>query len=109
MEASHAQMNDAARAGAAVPLGPGLPWVVRYLGAWWVEYEDGWLRVTDEHVAADLDGVAARLGEAVTVAEADEARYRSESDPDATGGGRELPKTRAKPLVPTELRWSIEA
>jgi hypothetical protein len=42
-----------------------LPWVARYLDAWWVEYEGGWLRVTDDHVAAELDGVASRLIEAV--------------------------------------------
>jgi hypothetical protein len=57
-------MNGAIRAGAAVPLGRSLPWVTRYVGAWWVEYEGGWLRVIDHHVAAELDDVESRLGEA---------------------------------------------
>jgi hypothetical protein len=64
LEISHAQMSDAVCAGTAVPLGLGFPWVVRYLDAWWVEYEGGWLRVIDDHVTAELDDVAARLAEA---------------------------------------------
>jgi hypothetical protein len=34
------------------------------MDSWWVLYEHGWLRVIDEHVAADLDHVAGRLAEA---------------------------------------------
>ena len=72
LEISHAQMNDAARTGTAVPLGQGLPWVAWYLNAWWVEYENGWLCVTDDDVAAELDDVAARLREASASAAAGE-------------------------------------
>jgi hypothetical protein len=64
---------------------PGLPWVARYLGAWWVEYEGGGLRVTDGDVAADLDDVAARLGEASAIAAAEEARRGH--GPGTAGGG----------------------
>jgi hypothetical protein len=71
MEVSHAEMNDALCAGTAMPLGDGLPWVVRCGGAWWVQYEGGWLRVTDESVTAELDDVAARLIEATAIAEED--------------------------------------
>jgi hypothetical protein len=85
MEISHAQMNEALGARAAVPLGPGLRWVVRYLGAWWVEYENGWLRITDDDVTADLDDVAVRLREASTIAATEEARHGG--GPNAAGGG----------------------
>jgi hypothetical protein len=78
-------MNDAFSVGSAGPLGRGLPWVVRYLGAWWVEYEGGWLRVTDDDVTADLDDVAERLGEATAIADAHQTRRRHE--PSATDDG----------------------
>lgn len=78
MEISHAEMSDAVRTEAVVPLGQGLSWVVRYLDAWWVEYENGWLRVTDDDVAAELDDVAARLREATVITESDEASYWAE-------------------------------
>jgi hypothetical protein len=58
-------MNGAICAGVAVPLDRSLEWIVRYLDAWWVEYEGGWLRVTDDHVTAELDDVASRLTDAV--------------------------------------------
>ena len=101
LEVSHGEMSDALRAGAAVPLGPRLPWVARYLDAWWVEYENGWLRVTDDHVAADLNDAAARLHEATVIADADEASY--ECGPSAMEGNapprnlRQSPKHRDVP------------
>jgi len=55
---THAGMNAALGKGDAVLLGPELGWVARYEGAWWVECEHGWLRVTDEGAARDLDQVA---------------------------------------------------
>jgi hypothetical protein len=76
LEVSHAEMNDALCAGTAVPLGDGLPWVTWYASAWWVHYEGGWLRVTDESVAAELDDVAARLGEATAAVEGNEPLTR---------------------------------
>lgn len=49
--------------GSAVPFGPGvLGGIARWAGAWWVAWEGGWLRVTNELAAADLDTVAARRG-----------------------------------------------
>ena len=66
LEISHAQMNDAICNRTAVLLGRGLWWIARYLDAWWVEYEGGWLRVTDDHVTAELDDMASRLAEAAT-------------------------------------------
>lgn len=68
-----------------MPLGQGLAWVARYVGAWWVEYENGWLRVTDSDVAIELDDVAARLGEASAIAEGNETEHQRGAD--AAGDG----------------------
>ena len=65
---THAEMDAAADSGFAVPLGPGLGWMVRYGGGWWVEYEHGWLQVLDEATERDLDAVAARLAEVAAIA-----------------------------------------
>jgi hypothetical protein len=61
---THAEMNAAFDKGEAVPLGASMAWLVRYLDAWWVVYERGWLRVTDTATAEDLDQAAARLTQA---------------------------------------------
>ena len=58
---SHAEMDAAYDSGHAVPLGQGIAWLARYRDAWWVAYERGWLRVTDDVMAADLDQAAAHL------------------------------------------------
>ncbi len=58
---SHAEMNAAYDRGEAVPLAPSASWLTRYQDVWWVVYEGGWLRVTDELAAADIDNCAARL------------------------------------------------
>jgi hypothetical protein len=60
---TNAGMNAALGNGDAVLLGPELGWVARYEGSWWIECEHGWLRVTDEDAAQDLDQVAARRTE----------------------------------------------
>jgi hypothetical protein len=66
-------MNAALGRGHAVPLGPGILWLASYLGAWWVECEHGWLRVTDDLATADLDQAAVRLRAARAVAARDAA------------------------------------
>jgi hypothetical protein len=43
-----------------------VPWLVRYDGSWWVVYERGWLRVTDEPTVTDIDQRAAQITEAET-------------------------------------------
>jgi hypothetical protein len=58
---THAEIDAAYRSGLAVPLGQAISWLMRYRDAWWVVYERGWLRVTDELIDADLDQFAARL------------------------------------------------
>jgi hypothetical protein len=56
---SHGEMNTAYLSGEAVPLAQSVSWLVRYQGAWWVVYERGWLRITDDLIEADIDSCAA--------------------------------------------------
>jgi hypothetical protein len=56
---SHGEMNTAYLSGEAVPLAQSVSWLVRYHGSWWVVYERGWLRVTNDLVEADIDSCAA--------------------------------------------------
>jgi hypothetical protein len=72
-------MNTAYRSGQAVPLAQSVSWLVRYEGSWWVIYERGWLRVTDDLVAADIDSCASQLTEAT-------GGPTREANIDATGG-----------------------
>lgn len=58
---SHHEMNTARAAGRARPLSQAITEFVRYWGDWWVSSADGWLRVTDTHLASRLDIVRARL------------------------------------------------
>jgi hypothetical protein len=58
---SHAEMNAAYDSGRSVPIGQGIAWLARYRDFWWIAYERGWLRVTDDVMAADLDQAAAHL------------------------------------------------
>jgi hypothetical protein len=58
---SHAEMNAACDRGDAAPLAPAISWLTRYQDTWWVVYEGGWLRITDELTEADIDDCAARL------------------------------------------------
>jgi hypothetical protein len=52
---SHSDMNAAHRRGHAVLLDQSIPWLARYQDSWWVVYAGGWLRVTDELAAADIN------------------------------------------------------
>jgi hypothetical protein len=61
---SHGKMNAAYLSGSAVPLAQSVSWLVRYQGSWWVVYERGWLRVTDDLVEADIDACASQLANA---------------------------------------------
>ncbi len=66
LEISHAQMDAAHNDGEAIPFGQSVPWLVRYDSSWWVVYERGWLRITDELTATDIDQRAAQLPKADT-------------------------------------------
>jgi hypothetical protein len=57
-------MNDAYLSGQATPLAQTVSWLVRYQESWWVVYEHGWLRVTDDLVEADIDASVPLLTEA---------------------------------------------
>jgi len=71
---THAEMNAAYDTGAAVPLARSIPWLTRYSESWWVVYEDGWLRITDELTTADIDSSAARLRAAEVIDASEHAR-----------------------------------
>jgi hypothetical protein len=76
---SHGEMNTAYLSGLAVPLAQSVSWLVRYQGSWWVVYERGWLRVTDDLVEADIDTCASQLSGAA-------GDLTREADIDAAGG-----------------------
>jgi hypothetical protein len=61
---SHWEMNAAYLSGQAVPLAQSVSWLVRHQGSWWVVFERGWLRITDDLVEADIDTCASRLTKA---------------------------------------------
>ena len=64
LEISHAQMDAAHNNREAIPFAQSVPWLVRYDGSWWVVYERGWLRITDELTATDIDQRAVQVPEA---------------------------------------------
>jgi hypothetical protein len=68
------EMKTARDAGRAKPLTDAIPEFVRYWGDWWVSSADGWLRITDTHLASRLDIVRNRLD----VAEDEEACRRAQ-------------------------------
>jgi hypothetical protein len=86
---THAAMNAAFDAGAAVLLSEAVNWVVRHRDAWWVVYEHGWLRITDELVAAELDEAATRLAAAETPAAGGTVTQSAQPCPDSQDAGME--------------------
>ena len=92
----HTQMNAAYDKGEVVPLGTSMAWLVRYLDAWWVVYERGWLRVTDTATAEDLDQAAARLTRAETIAESATAPPEVKADITHADGARKRSLDHAK-------------
>jgi hypothetical protein len=87
---SHAEMNAAYNSGAAIPLAQAISWLVRYRDAWWVVYERGWLLITDDLTAADLDQATARLSEADAIAARDAAIRTALDAPRIPAGEAEL-------------------
>lgn len=41
--------------------------ISRWGGAWWILSDQGWLRITDSHLASRLDQIAMRLDAAMDV------------------------------------------
>ncbi len=58
---THQEMGNARDAGRARPLSPAITEFIKYWGDWWVSSAEGWLRITDTHLASRLDIVRARL------------------------------------------------
>jgi hypothetical protein len=58
---SHREMSNARTARRARPLSPAITEFTKYWGDWWVSSDDGWLRITDTHLASRLDIAHARL------------------------------------------------
>jgi hypothetical protein len=58
---SHREMTNARTAGRARPLSPVITEFTKYWGDWWVSSAEGWLRITDTHLASRLDLVRDRL------------------------------------------------
>jgi hypothetical protein len=87
-------MNAAIDHGGAAPLSQSHGWLTRYLDAWWIEYEGGWLRVIDDVATQELDRIAARLAEVGTISASDRPeRLCSEKEradgSDGSAGGKE--------------------
>jgi hypothetical protein len=87
---THAEMNAAYDSAEAIPLGRSVSWLVRYRDAWWVVYEGGWLRITDDITVADLDQAAARLRQAEAAAARDTDLHTVLAPPEASSEPRAL-------------------
>lgn len=61
---SHAAMHAAFERGEAEPVGESIGYLMRHRDAWWVLYEDGWLRLIESVVTAQLDQLYPRLAQA---------------------------------------------
>jgi hypothetical protein len=110
LEISHAEMDAAYDRGEAVPLGRAIPWLARYQDSWWVVYEGGWLRVTDESTQADLDQVTARLTAAEAAAARDAALRGAFGVTSVQGGVTEAADLARRPVfVPAVIEAGIEA
>jgi hypothetical protein len=81
---SHREMQVAATAGRARQLTDEIPEFRRYCGQWWVASPEGWLRITDTHLAGCLDTIKTRLDiadEAVACERAQRAAFRLRGGP----------------------------
>jgi hypothetical protein len=58
---SHNEMRVATEHGRSRPLCEDIPELRRYGGVWWISSPEGWLRITDIHLAAKFDSIATRL------------------------------------------------
>jgi hypothetical protein len=86
---SHTDIDAALDRGEVVPLSQGMSWIARYQDAWWVIYEHGWLRITDELVASELDEAAARLAAAEMPAASGAVAQSVQPCPDSQDAGME--------------------
>jgi hypothetical protein len=77
---THREMGNARDAGKARPLSPAITEFVKYWGDWWVSSADGWLRITDTHLAGRLEIVRARLDTAAEEAACHRSRQALEDE-----------------------------
>jgi hypothetical protein len=83
----HAEMDGAFQRGLAVPVTESIGWLMRYRGAWWVIFEDGWLRVIEGPVADSISRLHPRLAAAEAAArEAADRASRAARGTHAPGG-----------------------
>jgi hypothetical protein len=57
----HAEMDTAFERGVAIPVSQSIGWLMRYRGAWWVIFEEGWLRVVKGPIADTIDRLHPRI------------------------------------------------
>jgi hypothetical protein len=80
----HREMQVASSNGRVRQLTEQIPELRRYQGHWWVISREGWLRITDTHLAACLDTIKTRLDvaeETVACERAQQAISRLRGDP----------------------------
>lgn len=77
---THADMDAAFERGDAVPVTQSIGWLMRHRDAWWVIYEEGWLRVIEGPIATSIDQLYPRLAAAETAVQDTQPRYRREED-----------------------------
>jgi hypothetical protein len=58
---SHREMQAAQEHGKVRPLCQAIPEFCKWYGTWWLLSADGWLRITDAHLAGRLDRIQMRL------------------------------------------------
>lgn len=76
---THSEMDSAFERGEATPVGQSIGWLMRHRKAWWVIYEDGWLRLIESTVTEQIDQLYPRLAKAEAQAAAEAARDRNRS------------------------------
>jgi hypothetical protein len=110
LEITHGEMNAAIDQGHAVPLSHSQGWLIRYRDDWWIEWENGWLGVTDDNATRDLDMIAERLAAVGEVA-AHDAAERVAAGKGGTEDGDQAAdvKRRISGLAPVARRTSQES
>ena len=58
---THHEMQVAQERGTVRPLCRSIPEFCKWYGTWWLLAADGWLRITDSHLASRLDRIQMRL------------------------------------------------
>lgn len=78
----HREMHVAAANGRVRQLTEEIPEFRRYQGCWWVVSPEGWLRITDTHLATCLDTIRTRID----IAEETAACERAQRERSLRGG-----------------------